>query len=248
MNGRDLGESQPPLVLVNLILGIQTKLGQFWSKCPTCSDSYPPQSQQLPKIHRNLWSNLKIQQWKKSIWKKKKSKTHHFVGCIRPIDSRGCEFHCGNLRGCEFHCGNLRGCEFHCTCQVLWSMILVWCILDVETMSHIVDGSEIRRENHLKWCWNPINYGRNYQPQLVFPIIYRVSYIPGGFLAGLDRHQRATSFGLAVLITWAHIKALQRCASRSSAVLHLEENSNHSILNLIPQCHRAPIWSRYKYV
>ena len=41
--------------------------------------------------------------------------------------------------------------------------------------------AEIRRENHLGWCWNPINNGINYQPQLVsLPDFSHQQYVQDG--------------------------------------------------------------------
>ena len=39
--------------------------------------------------------------------------------------------------------------------------------------------AEICRENHLGWCWNPINNGINYQPQLVqdWNAINRIAFL-----------------------------------------------------------------------
>ena len=64
---------------------------------------------------------------------------------------------------------------------------------------HTVDGSEIPN-NHLGCVKNRVNNGtKNYQHQLrlaVYPIIYRVSYIPGGLIPDFWlNHQRRITAG-----------------------------------------------------
>ena len=66
-----------------------------------------------------------------------------------------------------------------------------------ELIIHTVDGSEILN-NHLGWCWNPINNGINYQPQLVQDFShqqYHSSSKEGKFTTVDGRNPACTSWG-----------------------------------------------------